>query len=440
VVARGAIGPVATAGDARIPGDAIPRPFRLSRAPLPCAPRAALVVAGALLLPPPAGALAAAPHGSAAPASPPAVAPPAQPPGVAAAAVGRPTVEAVTCRTDCLGLATATRGSVVRVTGEDAGSAAAIVFLGRRGRGDDAVAPARALGPGAAEATLPAGAHGGPVRLLTADHRRSARSSARLVVRRGDQRPGALDARVSSRRIYVDATRRATLDVFVGGSGAANVVVDVVRPGDGAVLAHWVLPGVPGGTVQSVEWDGTAAGAEQPEGRYVFRASASVAVARTADSATPGQAPPHASSFVLLRNRFPVRGAHGYGEAGARFGAGRTGHVHQGQDVFAACGTPLVAAHGGDVKSAGFQGAAGNYLVIATDEGVDHDYMHLRDPALVPAGTSVATGEPVGFVGDTGDAQGCHLHFEIWPGAGWRSDEAPVDPLPSLQAWDERAA
>src|SRR4051794_31386786 len=60
-----------------------------------------------LLLPPPAGANAATPHGIAVPASPSAAAPPVSPPSVAAAAVGRPLVDSVTCRTGCLGLATA---------------------------------------------------------------------------------------------------------------------------------------------------------------------------------------------------------------------------------------------------------------------------------------------------------------------------------------------
>jgi len=132
---------------------AAPGPFAFAR---PASPAAARPVLGVLLLAAPAGASAEPPNGSAVPASPPAVAPPAPPPGAAAAAAGRPTVEAVTCRTGCLGLATATAGSVVRVAGEDAGSAASIVFLGRRGRRDDAIAPARALGPAAAEATLPA--------------------------------------------------------------------------------------------------------------------------------------------------------------------------------------------------------------------------------------------------------------------------------------------
>jgi murein DD-endopeptidase MepM/ murein hydrolase activator NlpD len=96
----------------------------------------------------------------------------------------------------------------------------------------------------------------------------------------------------------------------------------------------------------------------------------------------------------------------------------------------------LIAAHGGTVKFAGFQAAAGNYLVVATDNGVDQVYMHLRDPALLAAGAPVATAQPIGFVGDTGDAVGCHLHFELWPAPGWQAGGEPVDPLPSLRAWD----
>ncbi len=44
--------------------------------------------------------------------------------------------------------------------------------------------------------------------------------------------------------------------------------------------------------------------------------------------------------------------------------------------------------------------------------------------------------QPIGFVGDTGDAVGCHPHFELWPAPGWQSGGAPIDPLPSLTAWD----
>ena len=416
------------------------RPFRPLR--LGARPRAALV-AGLLVLPAPAGARAATPHGTAAPASPPAAAPPAPPPSVATAAAGRPSVDAVTCRTSCLGLATARAGSVVRVTGEGVGSASSIVFLGRRGPRDDRVAAARPVGPAAAEASLPAGAHGGPVRVLMTDGRRSERSDPEIEVRSG--RGGDdLEARVATRKAYVDAANPVTLDVFVGGGATAEVVVDLVRPADGSVISHWALPAFAGGTVQSVDWDGTADGAEQPEGRYVFRVSATTTTIRAAQAvgaASGGSgAPVHGSSFVLLRNRFPILGPHRYGTGAARFGAGRAGHSHQGQDVFADCGTPLVAARGGKVKFAGSQSRAGNYIVIDADKtGRDYAYMHLRDPALFETGDRVATGQLIGYVGKTGDATACHLHFELWNAPGWYSGGRPFDPLPSLQAWDTAA-
>ena len=63
--------------------------------------------------------------------------------------------------------------------------------------------------------------------------------------------------------------------------------------------------------------------------------------------------------------------------------------------------------------------------------------MHLRDASLVDQGDHVYTGQPIGFVGDTGRAFGCHLHFEIWKSPGWYSGGSAVDPLPLLQAWDK---
>ena len=47
--------------------------------------------------------------------------------------------------------------------------------------------------------------------------------------------------------------------------------------------------------------------------------------------------------------------------------------------------------------------------------------MHLRDASLVDEGDHVYTGQPIGFVGDTGRASGCHLHFEVWKAPGWYS-------------------
>jgi murein DD-endopeptidase MepM/ murein hydrolase activator NlpD len=142
-------------------------------------------------------------------------------------------------------------------------------------------------------------------------------------------------------------------------------------------------------------------------------------------------------TFTFVGAVFPVRGPHNYGTGGAAFGAGRAGHIHQGQDVMADCGTPLVAARGGTVIMRAFQSLAGNYLVIQDPlTGQSNMYAHLREPATVARGQRVETGQPIGVVGETGDATACHLHFEIWTSPGWYRGGEPIDPLPTLKSWD----
>jgi murein DD-endopeptidase MepM/ murein hydrolase activator NlpD len=134
---------------------------------------------------------------------------------------------------------------------------------------------------------------------------------------------------------------------------------------------------------------------------------------------------------------FPVPGTHNFGGAEARFGAPRSGHSHQGQDVFAACGERLVAAQAGTVTVRAYQaGGAGYYLVIEGADGFDYVYMHLAKASWAAAGTYVPAGTQIGRIGDSGNASGCHLHFEMWTSPGWFSGGAPVDPLPYLLSWD----
>jgi murein DD-endopeptidase MepM/ murein hydrolase activator NlpD len=134
---------------------------------------------------------------------------------------------------------------------------------------------------------------------------------------------------------------------------------------------------------------------------------------------------------------FPVPGTHNYGGSQSRFGAARSGHRHQGQDVFAACGERLLSVQAGTVKARGYQGSgAGHYLVIAGADRLDYVYMHLRKASWAAAGTVVSPGTQIGKVGDSGNASGCHLHFELWTYPGWYSGGAALDPLPSLLAWD----
>lgn len=129
---------------------------------------------------------------------------------------------------------------------------------------------------------------------------------------------------------------------------------------------------------------------------------------------------------------FPVQGAHDFGTETNSFGGGRG---HEGHDVFAKCGTPLVAALPGVVTFKKFHDRAGNYVVVKADDGTGQAYMHLAAPATVDKGDRVTAGQPIGEVGDTGRASGCHLHFELWTAPGWHEGGSPIDPLPALKRW-----
>jgi murein DD-endopeptidase MepM/ murein hydrolase activator NlpD len=141
----------------------------------------------------------------------------------------------------------------------------------------------------------------------------------------------------------------------------------------------------------------------------------------------------------MFSGKFPVRGPHGYGGPVQRFGAPRSGgRVHQGQDVFAPCGTRVVAARGGRVQARGSDPVLyGNWVVIdARGTRTDYRYAHFLHPASVHQGERVRTGDDVGLIGKTGNARsvGCMLHFEVWP-HGWNHGN-PIDPLPILKRWD----
>jgi murein DD-endopeptidase MepM/ murein hydrolase activator NlpD len=134
---------------------------------------------------------------------------------------------------------------------------------------------------------------------------------------------------------------------------------------------------------------------------------------------------------------FPIAGPHNFGGPDARFGAKRAGHIHQGQDIMAKEGTPIVAPHSGRIVWVAYQAqAAGYYLVLASDgELYNYVFMHLQaGSTIVKSGDHVVTGQRIAAVGATGDAQAPHLHFEVWDGP-WYNGGHPIDPLPFLQQW-----
>jgi murein DD-endopeptidase MepM/ murein hydrolase activator NlpD len=190
-----------------------------------------------------------------------------------------------------------------------------------------------------------------------------------------------------------------------------------------------------GDGVAKVAWNGMVGSKAAPDGRYAFRLTVTAPGGARALNAEAGDG--RRDAFDLRPALFPVRGKHNYGQSGARFGAGRSGHSHQGHDVMAACGTPLIAARGGRIKVKQYHRAAGNYLVIdGSGTGVDHAYMHLASPSPYNEGDRVYTGDQIGVVGTTGSSSACHLHFESWSAPGWYDGGRPFDPLADLRAWD----
>ena len=143
--------------------------------------------------------------------------------------------------------------------------------------------------------------------------------------------------------------------------------------------------------------------------------------------------PPSPSSGV-----FPVRGSYSFGGDGARFGAGRTGHIHEGQDVVGNSGLPIVAPLAGEVRYVSYQAeGAGRYIILRANNGWDMMFAHCQyASAAVKAGERVNAGDRLCLLGSTGDSTGPHLHFEIWPD-GWRDSPGtkPIDPLPQLKKW-----
>ena len=340
-----------------------------------------------------------------------------------------PVASAVTCRTGCGSLTTARPGSTIRVLGSQLEAVTQVVFTGGKGSADDVSAPATVVDATHVQAVVPQGARTGRIQLVNADGV-SSRVTRKPLRVRNTISTGALAARVAQRRVMFDGTNRATLDLYGGTASDSGVSIDLLHEPDGVVVAHWDIAAIPAGTVQSITWNATVNGKPAPEGRYEFH----VAQTQTDSAVRAATVPPAAASFLYLGHMFPVRGAHTFGDG---FGAARSGHTHEGVDIMAACGTPLVAARGGVVKYKGTHPAAGNYLVIdGAGTGVDNAYMHLRAPSPLSKGDKVLTGQPIGFVGRTGDATACHLHFEEWSAPGWYTGGHAVDPMADLKAWD----
>ena len=115
---------------------------------------------------------------------------------------------------------------------------------------------------------------------------------------------------------------------------------------------------------------------------------------------------------------------------GQGFGAPRPGHLHQGQDLFDARGSRIVAVESGYVLREGVQNNGALRLVLAGASGSKYFYGHM-DKDVVHAGDRVRRGQVLGYMGDTGSPGAVHLHFEYWKSGG---ESDAVDPEPLLRS------
>jgi peptidoglycan hydrolase-like protein with peptidoglycan-binding domain len=247
-----------------------------------------------------------------------------------------------------------------------------------------------------------------------------------VVSRRDAKRISRLVSKVRvSGAYFVQGLVSPTLTVRARHAG--NVKVKVLDPAGSVVQT--IPVSFDGAESRAVSWNGMTATGFAGDAIYRLKLGKS----NTAGATASGQTEP----FALHLHAFPVPGPHNFGGADARFGAPRSGH-------------PSRTGHPGILRPEGDRGrdrrrqgerlpGIGRRLLRRHPgriTGTDSVYMHLQRPSWAPAGTIVYAGQQIGRVGATGDAQGCHLHFERWTAPGWFSGGAPYDPLPELVYWD----
>jgi murein DD-endopeptidase MepM/ murein hydrolase activator NlpD len=295
-----------------------------------------------------------------------------------------------------------------------------------------APASAAAAGPDTGGTAAPSFAggtsYGQPVHKV----RRWSSASSRPVAREFSVTPATLEAGRPATFVYRIDGRTPTM----------RVRIVLTRAGEAASAMRLRLGYKQTGVRHTHVW--TPAAGELPAGDYDVKLQAfdDAGHALRRPARAPGRSriivtvPP--AAVPAATGVFPVLGVYALGGEDAGFGAQRDGHVHQGHDITAASGTPVVAPVASFVYWVDVQrGGAGHYVVLRGTDGTDYVFMHLRKGSITTVkGAALAAGQQFAQVGSTGASSGPHLHFELWPD-GWYSSKKskPIDPLPQLMAW-----
>ena len=175
--------------------------------------------------------------------------------------------------------------------------------------------------------------------------------------------------------------------------------------------------------VRKAQEEAARQAAEQAAARTTSSASTTTTTSRPTGVSKPGKV---SNSGYVWPTSGPITSGYGYRGYAATGGVGTA--FHDGIDIGAPTGTPVVAAAAGVVvASTGtpMSDGRGNYIQIKHDNGATTIYMHLSSLG-VSAGTRVEQGQYIGAVGSTGWSTGPHLHFGLNLGNGY------IDPMPYL--------
>ncbi len=211
--------------------------------------------------------------------------------------------------------------------------------------------------------------------------------------------------------------------------GSARVVTRMHASVLGSVLAAVVLAAAPSGASAAVQVgrdssrdaleETTKAGLKDPQSGQAKEENAELAkLAASAEQAVA----------EILDNAWQLPLAAGTYRITARFGqcSGLWAHCHTGLDMAAPEGTPVLAVANGTITTTDWAGAYGNRTIITLEDGTEIWYCH-QSAFGAEVGDQVVGGQPIGFVGTTGNSTGPHLHLEVRPGGG-----DAVDPYQAL--------
>jgi murein DD-endopeptidase MepM/ murein hydrolase activator NlpD len=323
------------------------------------------------------------------------------------------------------------------------------------------------LAPGASQGSPPArGPHAVAVRILVPGHAPVESSRDGAFVYPADGSTVQADSTSSIAAAGAASAELESLSVFDGDIGVDAVTADLASGGDvsgssvdGLTVLGLPVRATPGERIPLADWgyavvlaerpghvtaldvvltaahDGLPAGSELQFGD----ASGVVAVPTITIAPVVSRPPTVTPTLGESGYAFPVYGSVAWGDT---FGAARpdvSGGWHHGDDIFAPLGTPVLAVAHGVVFSVGWEKIGGRRLWLRDDRGNEFYYAHLSAYSpLAVNGAIVNAGDVLGFVGDTGDAEGTpyHLHFEVHPlGLLDRGYDGAVDPTSYLSTW-----